>query len=67
MMTARITTGLPPQCATIFDAAAPRVAALMQNKPPRPLYAISPRARTDDKRLAKAAGSGRVSPSKIRA
>ncbi|HXR86364.1 MAG TPA: ATP-dependent DNA ligase [Stellaceae bacterium] len=30
-------------------------------------YAAKPRARTEDKRLAKAAGSGRVSPSKIRA
>ncbi|HEX4192144.1 MAG TPA: LysR substrate-binding domain-containing protein, partial [Stellaceae bacterium] len=32
-----------------------------------PGYAVKPRAKTEDKRLAKAAGSGRVSPSKIRA
>jgi hypothetical protein len=42
MMTARITTGLPPQCATIFDAAAPRVAALMQTKPPLPALRRQP-------------------------
>ncbi|HLI22481.1 MAG TPA: hypothetical protein VKV32_15260 [Stellaceae bacterium] len=34
---------------------------------PRLLYAAKPRARTEDRRLAKAAGSGKVSPSKIRA
>ena len=34
---------------------------------PRRLYAVNPRASTEDKRLAKAAGSGRVSPSKMRA
>ncbi|HEX3973126.1 MAG TPA: ATP-dependent DNA ligase [Stellaceae bacterium] len=40
---------------------------LQEEARPRLLYAVKPRARTDDRRFAKAAGSGRVSPSKIRA
>jgi ATP-dependent DNA ligase len=40
---------------------------LQEEARPRLLYAAKPRARTADKRLAKAPGSGRVSPSKIRA
>jgi ATP-dependent DNA ligase len=40
---------------------------LQEEARPRLLYAVKPRARTEDKRFAKAAGSGRVSPSKIRA
>lgn len=40
---------------------------LREEARPRLLYAAKPRAKTEERRLAKAAGSGKVSPSKIRA
>jgi ATP-dependent DNA ligase len=40
---------------------------LQEEARPRLLYAAKPRARTEERRFAKALGSGRVSPSKIRA
>jgi ATP-dependent DNA ligase len=40
---------------------------LQEEARPRLLYAVKPRAKTADKRLAKSAGLGKVSPSKIRA
>jgi ATP-dependent DNA ligase len=43
------------------------VEQLQEEARPRLLYAVKPRAKTEDKRLAKSAGLGKVSPSKIRA
>lgn len=40
---------------------------LQEEARPRLLYAAKPRARTEERRLAKSAGSGKGSPSKIRA
>jgi ATP-dependent DNA ligase len=56
----------PRQCTMgqLQEEARPR---LLYAGLPRSGYTDKPRARTEDKRLAKAAGSGRVSPSKIRA
>ena len=56
----------PRQCTMeqLQEEARPR---LLYAGLPRSGYAARPRARTEDKRLAKAPGSGRVSPSKIRA